>query len=116
MIRRPPRSTRTDTLFPYTTLFRSDFFELLQPPRFDYRTLVEPHALMSLVVRLFHPSACIGEFAIHGMAQPPEDAALHLSLEIDRIEHAADIGSHPDLVDLDAAVRDRQSTRLKSSH
>src|SRR3546814_13527511 len=30
MIRRPPRSTRTDTLFPYTTLFRSrvDFVEL----------------------------------------------------------------------------------------
>src|SRR3546814_6363678 len=25
MIRRPPRSTRTDTLFPYTTLFRSLF-------------------------------------------------------------------------------------------
>src|SRR3546814_19483746 len=25
MIRRPPRSTRTDTLFPYTTLFRSSF-------------------------------------------------------------------------------------------
>src|SRR3546814_4656185 len=24
MIRRPPRSTRTDTLFPYTTLFRSN--------------------------------------------------------------------------------------------
>src|SRR3546814_6679478 len=29
MIRRPPRSTRTDTLFPYTTLFRS-----LHPPGF----------------------------------------------------------------------------------
>src|SRR3546814_12560980 len=26
MIRRPPRSTRTDTLFPYTTLFRSVLF------------------------------------------------------------------------------------------
>src|SRR3546814_14926884 len=26
MIRRPPRSTRTDTLFPYTTLFRSSYF------------------------------------------------------------------------------------------
>src|SRR3546814_5801583 len=25
MIRRPPRSTRTDTLFPYTSLFRSGF-------------------------------------------------------------------------------------------
>src|SRR3546814_16662339 len=33
MIRRPPRSTRTDTLFPYTTLFRSS-------DRIDY--LVEP--------------------------------------------------------------------------
>src|SRR3546814_14385493 len=30
MIRRPPRSTRTDTLFPYTTLFRSAY---LQFPR-----------------------------------------------------------------------------------
>src|SRR3546814_3115019 len=28
MIRRPPRSTRTDTLFPYTTLFRSDSIKL----------------------------------------------------------------------------------------
>src|SRR3546814_5036059 len=27
MIRRPPRSTRTDTLFPYTTLFRSEAVE-----------------------------------------------------------------------------------------
>src|SRR3546814_20336941 len=31
MIRRPPRSTRTDTLFPYTTLFRSSAVQL----RFD---------------------------------------------------------------------------------
>src|SRR3546814_2926515 len=29
MIRRPPRSTRTDTLFPYTTLFRSDLVRRL---------------------------------------------------------------------------------------
>src|SRR3546814_10764950 len=28
MIRRPPRSTRTDTLLPYTTLFRSIFMEV----------------------------------------------------------------------------------------
>src|SRR3546814_11818482 len=31
MIRRPPRSTRTDTLFPYTTLFRSKGFGPLLP-------------------------------------------------------------------------------------
>src|SRR3546814_18081745 len=28
MIRRPPRSTRTDTLFPYTTLFRADLSQV----------------------------------------------------------------------------------------
>src|SRR3546814_8441568 len=33
MIRRPPRSTRTDTLFPYTTLFRST----LNSPSRQYR-------------------------------------------------------------------------------
>src|SRR3546814_18308150 len=36
MIRRPPRSTRTDTLFPYTTLFRSSMREVFWafiPPR-----------------------------------------------------------------------------------
>src|SRR3546814_11331218 len=31
MIRRPPRSTRTDTLFPYTTLFRSDSWAATRP-------------------------------------------------------------------------------------
>src|SRR3546814_18172395 len=35
MIRRPPRSTRTDTLFPYTTLFRSKY------ERFDAAASVE---------------------------------------------------------------------------
>src|SRR3546814_12224543 len=35
MIRRPPRSTRTDTLFPYTTLFRSLSFA---PPCNSRRT------------------------------------------------------------------------------
>src|SRR3546814_14011777 len=32
MIRRPPRSTRTDTLFPYTTLFRSVVYLRSVPP------------------------------------------------------------------------------------
>src|SRR3546814_14229517 len=31
MIRRPPRSTRTDTLFPYTTLFRSEMMGMRGP-------------------------------------------------------------------------------------
>src|SRR3546814_6001998 len=41
MIRRPPRSTRTDTLFPYTTLFRS-----LQGP---VAALQVPHQLRGAV-------------------------------------------------------------------
>src|SRR3546814_10165254 len=36
MIRRPPRSTRTDTLFPYTTLFRSDVPPRIEYPRHDF--------------------------------------------------------------------------------
>src|SRR3546814_17770861 len=35
MIRRPPRSTRTDTLFPYTTLFRSSARRAAFPLRFS---------------------------------------------------------------------------------
>src|SRR3546814_13957196 len=32
MIRRPPRSTRTDPLFPYTTLFRSAYLDAIGAP------------------------------------------------------------------------------------
>src|SRR3546814_4468902 len=39
MIRRPPRSTRTDTLFPYTTLFRSA--QQLPPALQEQRAVVE---------------------------------------------------------------------------
>src|SRR3546814_20491224 len=35
MIRRPPRSTRTDTLFPYTTLFRSIWGQWCRRNRLD---------------------------------------------------------------------------------
>src|SRR3546814_13511860 len=37
MIRRPPRSTRTDTLFPYTTLFRSFLHTMTPPPEAQRR-------------------------------------------------------------------------------
>src|SRR3546814_14764320 len=40
MIRRPPRSTRTDTLFPYTTLFRSPGERGLHRGRGDHRQAV----------------------------------------------------------------------------
>src|SRR3546814_18600363 len=53
MIRRPPRSTRTDTLFPYTTLFRSAEYD---PPAHDRRRrthivealLDDPHPVLEI--------------------------------------------------------------------
>src|SRR3546814_8073083 len=50
MIRRPPRSTRTDTLFPYTTLFRSpvtncanrSFCPIYPPPDYFNVTFAPP--------------------------------------------------------------------------
>src|SRR3546814_12707470 len=42
MIRRPPRSTRTDTLFPYTTLFRSTPAEARRRSRRRSRATREP--------------------------------------------------------------------------
>src|SRR3546814_12468414 len=40
MIRRPPRSTRTDTLFPYTTLFRSNLSSRLPKLRHSLPTIL----------------------------------------------------------------------------
>src|SRR3546814_1232838 len=42
MIRRPPRSTRTDTLFPYTTLFRSYLLLAHDIPGMDARLTLRP--------------------------------------------------------------------------
>src|SRR3546814_21034469 len=48
MIRRPPRSTRTDTLFPYTTLFRSrGTGELNHSPQRGGRFLLRPSRQMA---------------------------------------------------------------------
>src|SRR3546814_6490914 len=44
MLRRPPRSTRTYTLFPYTTLFRSDGLSLAKAPGGNPRRLNPIHA------------------------------------------------------------------------
>src|SRR3546814_14027004 len=57
MIRRPPRSTRTDTLFPYTTLFRSRL-------RHGGRMVQKPAHLRR------------GEIGIEHQSRPPLDRLL----------------------------------------
>src|SRR3546814_3854516 len=62
MKRRPPRSTRTDTLFPYTTLFRSQHDE----QRIAVDLNLGP--LMGMV-RIFHRQFVQAEFVLQGLHQ-----------------------------------------------
>src|SRR3546814_3139336 len=55
MIRRPPRSTRTDTLFPYTTLFRSLCAGSAQAPKTVKNREEFPMAKLDFY---FSPGAC----------------------------------------------------------
>src|SRR3546814_2783629 len=58
MIRRPPRSTRTDTLFPYTTLFRSlggARVNRRRPPPSRGRGWVSPRSIRREQLRPNHP-------------------------------------------------------------
>src|SRR3546814_20499574 len=49
MIRRPPRSTRTDTLFPYTTLFRSG--QIYVDRKFDPESRARAQAFLTLITQ-----------------------------------------------------------------
>src|SRR3546814_1325945 len=75
MIRRPPRSTRTDTLFPYTTLFRADQPRLQKHEDDDQRPA--QHALHLKIIDQ------IG----HGAEQ--EQIAPDLQIQADRMLLAA---------------------------
>src|SRR3546814_1539416 len=83
MIRRPPRSTRTDTLFPYTTLFRSVTYKK------DYRTydkergqLEQPSQLGKQVFDIQHGNAQKGHnkhAKEHGTVQQVHRSEEHTS-------------------------------------
>src|SRR3546814_13496353 len=95
-IRRPPRSTRTDTLFPYTTLFRSNWLSALTR---------NGHGMESVT------------------ALSPQDKATEALLMGLRLEEGVDLarisslsGVATDALVDSAAVEDRKSTRLNSSH
>src|SRR3546814_8394650 len=65
MIRRPPRSTRTDTLFPYTTLFRSAHLHDGGDMRWSdiavfYRTNAQSRVLEEHLARMGVPYKVIG--------------------------------------------------------
>src|SRR3546814_17236890 len=110
MIRRPPRSTRTYTLFPYTTLFRSAGDVVLQRRAADLHlhdlvshAAVAPHLLLE--------GAQILAGVVVAAGGINEDAVVHRAValgvgEVAVERHAGDLGDGID----------RKSTRLNSSH
>src|SRR3546814_19095642 len=87
--RRPPRSTRTYTLFPYTTLFRSQFDAGSVSEKSSLRVLLQPRLLV-LFALIFLGNGYFN--AIFTWLEP--------MLGIDAV----------------GAEQDRKSTRLNSSH
>src|SRR3546814_11184224 len=97
MIRRPPRSTRTDTLFPYTTLFRSH----------DYG------------IGLFDSEArLLGQYAGLPLFTGGLDAGLRATIAKYGMENLkdGDVFTVNDTYMTGGHLKDRKSTRLDSSH
>src|SRR3546814_5263898 len=140
MIRRPPRSTRTDTLFPYTTLFRSILFGLevddhavrIELARADAREDIVRHRLeldQHFGLALRHPLAG-AQVEGHALPAPIVDERLQsdegfgvrriaefVGIAGDRLSpHCAAGILTLDAMRLDVLCADRKSTRLNSSH
>src|SRR3546814_16676267 len=110
MILRPPRSTSTYTLSPYSTLFRS----------VDHRHLglgevVRAHdvGLDHLVVEVVALAGALADAGEHRQAGVLGRDVVDQLEHVDRLAHAG-AAEQADLVAL--GERDRKSTRLNSSH
>src|SRR3546814_20190853 len=100
MIRRPPKSTRTDTLFPYTTLFRSR-----RQPGFLTGTNIPPSsAIVTAVLDV-----------LLAAAQGVRNYGLELGQALHLVQDAAAIQVCRELCQT-YLREDRKSTRLNSSH
>src|SRR3546814_2953290 len=112
MIRRPPRSTRTDTLFPYTTLFRSHHPALaIEDPPGEQAGLLRPDA----------PGCSRGaglELVLHGLPQRSRHNRWMLAGKMFAlVDGVANIDAvREQVIKRAAAEADRKSTRLNSSH
>src|SRR3546814_3468269 len=95
MIRRPPRSTRTDTLFPYTTLFRSPlgkskdgkdvFLKDIWPSNAEIQEIIAK-AVISWISRSEEPTSELQSlmrisyavFCLKKITKQPENITLHI--------------------------------------
>src|SRR3546814_6605929 len=119
MIRRPPRSTRTDTLFPYTTLFRSSSFPDRRP------TLASSPRLVGIASAGFPPPASLLPAVLPAdHPEPPWRVSLSHRRRLAGLfstvlsSRLRSVKTHADeaIAWLPAKGSDRKSTRLNSSH
>src|SRR3546814_17927586 len=109
MIRRPPRSTLTDTLFPYTTRFRSKVSQRTQEVRAALVQLEEAHGRLRDSSRRDGLTGLYNRTYFHETfekmlidSQQSHQAVSLLMIDLDHFKGIND--------------RDRKSTRLNSSH
>src|SRR3546814_8520789 len=108
MIRRPPRSTRTDTLFPYTTLFRTDYSfavgggDLTLSGGLTYRSKRPNDSVNS-------PQVTVGALTTFDGSIAYEKGSVELRLWERNLTNKRYIVTAND-------VTDRKSTRLNSRH
>src|SRR3546814_3800875 len=126
MTRRPPISTRTDTLLPYTTLFRSRIEAGLVAA---FVHLAEARGVPDLGAEVaIALDAALGELDVAALrGQRREGEAHRVGAElVDEVERVQDVAlglrhllallvAHQG-VDVDGVEGDRTSTRLNSSH
>src|SRR3546814_13877494 len=98
MIRRPPRSTRTDTLFPYTTLFRSKSYGWYETDQTSFLTLPgAPFAywLSDQFVRTFREFPQVADVAApkQGLATANDAQFLRLWFEVSDARLGRQFGS-----------------------
>src|SRR3546814_14752642 len=105
MTRRPPRSTRTDTLFPYTTLFRSNL-NIRVTSRAAVAVGLVLHELVTNAVKYGALSTESGKLWLSAKYDPEQKF-----LRLEWVEAGGPPVSEPERHGLD-----RKSTRLNSSH
>src|SRR3546814_2356598 len=95
MILRPPRSTRTDTLFPYTTLFRSEFasgfFAFAHKFAYPVAEVVQKPVLGLLPIIAAGARGQVGADDAQAVVVGPDDPALAVELRSE--EHTSELQS-----------------------
>src|SRR3546814_20225005 len=93
MIRRPPRSTRTDTLFPYTTLFRSPD-EIVNPVVARVEIIdADVHHLQDvffIILALIGDAQAFAHAAAHAIGDDDPARTDRLLAAVGKAEHALD--------------------------